>query len=144
MSLRSNLRFPFLPGTSKLWCRADRVIAGVNFRLLPPTSKQRCRDAAFPECTDAPMKIRNPVINWMIARVGTWILRAIFATCRIDHRRVKEDGTPYAPSKGDVRYCFCLVSFCTLKSSTCLKNILFLFCSSVNLLGRRHFVAFPA
>ena len=54
------------------------------------------------------MKIRNPALNWMIARLGTWLLRAIFATCKIDHRRVAEDGTPYAPSKGDVRYCFCL------------------------------------
>lgn len=54
------------------------------------------------------MKIRNRYINWVIARLGTWLLRALFATVRVDHRKVVEDGTPYAPSKGSVRYCFCL------------------------------------
>lgn len=54
------------------------------------------------------MKIRNPFLNWCIARLATWAMKILFATCRIDHRRVAEDGTPYAPSKGSVRFCFCL------------------------------------
>ena len=54
------------------------------------------------------MKIRNPVVNWIIARVATWILRTLFITVRADHRRVVDDATPYAASKSAQRYCFCL------------------------------------
>ncbi len=54
------------------------------------------------------MKIRNPVVNWIIARVATWILRILFLTVRADHRRVVDDATPYAASTGAKRYCFCL------------------------------------
>lgn len=54
------------------------------------------------------MKIRNPVINWMIARVATWILRLLFLTVRVDHRKIVGDATPYAPPAGSRRFCFCM------------------------------------
>lgn len=54
------------------------------------------------------MKIRNPIINWCIARLATWILRLLFMTVRIDHRHVSSDGTPYRPASGSRRYCFCM------------------------------------
>lgn len=54
------------------------------------------------------MKIRNRFANWMIARLGTWALKALFLTIRVDHRKVVEDGTPYRAATGAVRYCFCI------------------------------------
>ncbi len=54
------------------------------------------------------MKIRNPYVNWLIARVATWMLRTLFLTVRIDHRKAVEDGTPYARTTGTLRYCFCM------------------------------------
>ena len=54
------------------------------------------------------MKIRNGFANWLIARIGTWLLRALFLTVRVDHRKVVEDGTPYRAAVGKTRYCFCL------------------------------------
>lgn len=54
------------------------------------------------------MKIRNPYVNWAIARLATWILRALFLTVRVEHQKVAPDGTPYAPAQGSQRYCFCL------------------------------------
>ena len=54
------------------------------------------------------MRIRNHFSNWIIARLGTWALRALFLTVRVDHRKVVADGTPYRPAQGAVRYCFCI------------------------------------
>ena len=54
------------------------------------------------------MKIRNPYANGLIARVATWMLRLLFLTVRIDHRKAVEDGTPYARANCDLRYCFCM------------------------------------
>lgn len=54
------------------------------------------------------MKIRNTIANWLIARLGTWFLQALFLTIRVDHRRVAEDGTPYRSATGLTRYCFCI------------------------------------
>ncbi|MEZ6058877.1 MAG: lysophospholipid acyltransferase family protein [Planctomycetaceae bacterium] len=54
------------------------------------------------------MKIRNSIANWIIARLGTWALRALFLTVRIDHRTVVDDATPYRRPAGSRRYCFCL------------------------------------
>lgn len=54
------------------------------------------------------MKIRNSIANWMIARLGTWLLKAMFLTVRVDHRRVIPDGTPYRPAQDSTRYCFCI------------------------------------
>ncbi|MEZ6128018.1 MAG: lysophospholipid acyltransferase family protein [Planctomycetaceae bacterium] len=54
------------------------------------------------------MKIRNRLANWVVARLGTWFLQALFLTVRVDHRRVVEDGTPYCRARGSVRYCFCI------------------------------------
>lgn len=54
------------------------------------------------------MKIRNGFANWLLARLGTWVLRVLFWTVRVDHRKVVEDGTPYQPAKGAIRYCFCI------------------------------------
>lgn len=54
------------------------------------------------------MKIRNKLVNWTIARLGTWVLQALFLTVRIDHRKVVEDGTPYRSATGITRFCFCL------------------------------------
>ncbi|MEQ9406460.1 MAG: lysophospholipid acyltransferase family protein [Fuerstiella sp.] len=54
------------------------------------------------------MKIRNRYANWMIARIATWILRLMFLTVRVDHRRIAPDGTPYAPATSSTRYCFCM------------------------------------
>ena len=54
------------------------------------------------------MKIRNRYLNWLIARLGTWALRCLFLTVRVDHRTVVDDATPYRKPKGKQRYCFCL------------------------------------
>lgn len=54
------------------------------------------------------MKIKNRFANWMIARLGTLALKALFLTVRVDHRKVVEDGTPYQAAKGSLRYCFCI------------------------------------
>lgn len=54
------------------------------------------------------MKIRNPVLNWLIARIATWILRTLFWTVRVDHRKVVDEATPYTAATGSMRYCFCL------------------------------------
>ncbi len=54
------------------------------------------------------MKIRNSFVNWLIARIATWMLRLLFLTVRIDHRKAVDDGTPYAPATGERRYCFCM------------------------------------
>jgi len=57
---------------------------------------------------DARMKIRNGLANWLVARIGTWLLQALFLTVRVDHRKVVEDGTPYRAAVGKTRYCFCM------------------------------------
>jgi lysophospholipid acyltransferase (LPLAT)-like uncharacterized protein len=57
---------------------------------------------------DATMKIRSRFVNWMIAKLGTWALKALFLTVRVDHRKVVEDGTPYQAATGSIRYCFCI------------------------------------
>jgi lysophospholipid acyltransferase (LPLAT)-like uncharacterized protein len=54
------------------------------------------------------MKIRNPFANWLIARIGTWCLRALFLTVRIEHHKVAADGTPYGRAAGATRFCFCM------------------------------------
>lgn len=54
------------------------------------------------------MKIRSQYANWLIARLGTWALRCLFLTVRIDHRTVVDDATPYRRPAGAQRYCFCL------------------------------------
>ncbi len=54
------------------------------------------------------MKVRNRFANWMIARLGTWALRVLFLTVRVDHRTVVRDATPYRNPQGRQRYCFCL------------------------------------
>ncbi len=54
------------------------------------------------------MKIKNRFANWMIARLGTWALKLLFLTVRVDHRKVVEDGTPYRAATGSIRYCFCI------------------------------------
>ena len=57
---------------------------------------------------DAGMKIRNRFANWMIARIGTILLRTLFLTVRVDHRKVVADASPYVVPSGMQRYCFCL------------------------------------
>ncbi len=54
------------------------------------------------------MKIRNPFANWLIARIGTWFLRALFLTVRVEHHKVATDGTPYRRATGPTRFCFCM------------------------------------
>ena len=54
------------------------------------------------------MKIRNQFLNWLIARIGTWALKCLFLTVRVDHRTVVDDATPYRRPVGKQRYCFCL------------------------------------
>ena len=54
------------------------------------------------------MKIRSGIANWLIARFGTWALKALFLTVHVDHRKVVEDGTPYKAAVGSTRYCFCM------------------------------------
>lgn len=80
----------------------------VSFRLPAESSKLTRLGSDSYAGTDATMKIRNSVLNWLIARLATWILRLLFLTVRVDHRRVKDDATPYAAASGPTRYCFCL------------------------------------
>ncbi|MCP4172717.1 MAG: lysophospholipid acyltransferase family protein [Fuerstiella sp.] len=54
------------------------------------------------------MKIRNQLANWLIARIGTWCLRALFLTVRVEHHKVETDGTPYGRAAGPTRFCFCM------------------------------------
>ncbi|MEZ6123102.1 MAG: lysophospholipid acyltransferase family protein [Planctomycetaceae bacterium] len=54
------------------------------------------------------MKIRSSVLNWIIARISTWVLRLVFLTVRVEHHCIAEDGTPYRNPKSTQRYCFCL------------------------------------
>jgi lysophospholipid acyltransferase (LPLAT)-like uncharacterized protein len=54
------------------------------------------------------MKIKNRFLNWLIARIGTWALKALFLTVRVDHRTVVDDATPYRKPVGRQRYCFCI------------------------------------
>lgn len=54
------------------------------------------------------MKIRSQFLNWCIARLGTFLLRALFWTVRVEHVTVVPDATPYRPTSGPQRYCFCL------------------------------------
>lgn len=58
--------------------------------------------------TDVVMKIRSSFLNWCVARLATWLLKALFLTVRVEHKTVVEDATPYRPTKGNQRYCFCL------------------------------------
>jgi lysophospholipid acyltransferase (LPLAT)-like uncharacterized protein len=54
------------------------------------------------------MKIRNSFANWLIARIGTWLLRALFQTVSIEHHKVEPDATPYGRPTGPTRFCFCM------------------------------------
>lgn len=54
------------------------------------------------------MKIRNRFVNRLIAQLGTLCLKAYYLTVRVDQRRVVPGATPYEPTVGDSRYCFCL------------------------------------
>ncbi|MEO1980549.1 MAG: lysophospholipid acyltransferase family protein [Fuerstiella sp.] len=54
------------------------------------------------------MKIRNSLANWLVARIGTWFLRALFLTVRVEHHKVAVDGTPYGRATGTTRFCFCM------------------------------------
>ena len=83
------LRFPQYSGISTIPIRSDpdfQIVAG----------------------KDANMKIRNRYANWLIAWIGVLLLRALFLTVRVDHRKVFDDGSPYAPPREAQRYCFCL------------------------------------
>ena len=54
------------------------------------------------------MKIRSRTMNIFLAAIATIILRLLFLTVRVDHRKVVADATPYARPKGTTRYTFCM------------------------------------
>ncbi len=54
------------------------------------------------------MKIRNRMLNRLLAQIATWLLRAYYFTARVDQRRIVAGATPYEPPVGTSRYCFCL------------------------------------
>ncbi len=55
-----------------------------------------------------PMKIRNRTINLLLAIVASLVLRLLFLTVRVDHRRVLEEASPYVRPQGLRRYAFCM------------------------------------
>lgn len=54
------------------------------------------------------MKIKSKFANWMIARIGTYALRVLFWTVRVEHQTAVAGATPYEKPEGRQRYCFCL------------------------------------
>ena len=54
------------------------------------------------------MKIRSRWLNICLSYVGTWCLRLLFLTVRVDHRTVVAEATPYRRPTGTLRYTFCL------------------------------------
>ena len=54
------------------------------------------------------MKIRSPFANWLVARLGTYLIRMLFWTIRVEHHCAVESATPYRKPTDGQRYCFCL------------------------------------
>lgn len=54
------------------------------------------------------MKIRSRWMNIVLSVIGTWCMRALFLTVRVDHRSVVAEASPYRRASGAVRYAFCL------------------------------------
>lgn len=54
------------------------------------------------------MKIKSKFVNWMIARIGTYALRVLFWTVKVEHQTAVPGATPYQKPADDQRYCFCL------------------------------------
>lgn len=54
------------------------------------------------------MKIKSPFGNWLVARLGTYLIRMLFWTVRVKHFCAVESATPYRKPSGPQRYCFCL------------------------------------
>ena len=54
------------------------------------------------------MKIRSRWFNIMLSYLGTFCLRLLFLTVRVQHRRIVEDATPYARPQIAQRYTFCM------------------------------------
>ncbi len=54
------------------------------------------------------MKIRSRALNVVLASIATLVLRLLFMTVRVDHRKVVAEATPYVRPKGTMRYTFCM------------------------------------
>lgn len=54
------------------------------------------------------MKVQSRLMNTAVAYLAVVLLRIVFLTVRVDHRRVVDDASPYVNPRGLKRYVFCM------------------------------------
>ncbi len=54
------------------------------------------------------MKIRSRWFHRILSYLATFCLRLLFLTVRVQHRRIVDDGTPYARPQSAQRFTFCM------------------------------------
>lgn len=54
------------------------------------------------------MKIRSRFVNLVLAHIASLLLRALFLTVRVDHRRIDDEASPYVRPRGSRRFAFCM------------------------------------